>query len=164
MPGHTDPLGPAGGAVADEHVLLAVGVAGYQVGRGEVNATYRPSALIAGSLPPPPAGPPVAETLIRPVVPVTRSRTNTSDVALVSSDTRGAVEAKATYRPSALIAGVPAPASASVPSAARLTRVVTPVARSRTNTSSAWLVSPGTRFVAVEAKATYRPSALIAGR
>ncbi|MCW6005299.1 hypothetical protein K1W54_11995 [Micromonospora sp. CPCC 205371] len=38
-----------------------------------------------------------------------------------------------------------------------------PVRVSRTNTSSAPLVSPDTRFDALEAKATYRPSALIAG-
>ena len=41
------------------------------------------------------------------------------------------------------------------------TRSVVPVWRSRTNTSVAPLVSPGTRLVASETKATKRPSAEI---
>ena len=43
-----------------------------------------------------------------------------------------------------------------------LTRSVVPAWTSRTNTSMAPFVSPWTRFVARELKATYRPSALIA--
>jgi len=54
-------------------------------------------------------------------------------------------------------------ALASAPSLDTETRSVRAVARSWTNTSSAVLVSPGTRFVAPLMKATYRPSALIAG-
>ena len=44
-----------------------------------------------------------------------------------------------------------------------LTRRVVPVWRSRTKTSGVPLVSPGTRLVASEVKATKRPSAEIAG-
>jgi hypothetical protein len=44
-----------------------------------------------------------------------------------------------------------------------LTRVVVPVCRSCTNTSSLPLVSPATRVDAVEENATRRPSALMAG-
>ena len=50
-----------------------------------------------------------------------------------------------------------------MPALSTLTRSVIPVCRSRTNTSCDPLVSPGTRLVAREAKATKRPSALSAG-
>ncbi len=54
----------------------------------EEYATYRPSELIAGwRLLKPPWVPPLA-TLARVVVPLTRSRTNTSGTALVSPATR----------------------------------------------------------------------------
>jgi len=49
------------------------------------------------------------------------------------------------------------------PPVATLTLVVVPVRRSRTNTSSTPLVSPGTRFGAIERNATYRPFALSRG-
>ena len=48
------------------------------------------------------------------------------------------------------------------PEVATLTRVVVRRVRSRTNTSSVALPSRGTRSVAGELNATYRPSALIA--
>jgi hypothetical protein len=84
---------------------------------------------------------------------------------LVSPVTRlVASEAKATKRPSALIAGSrlsPLPWTLPLET---LTRVVVPAWRSRTNTSNAPLVSPPTRSVAFEAKAMNRPSPLIAGR
>ena len=44
------------------------------------------------------------------------------------------------------------------------TRSVVPAARSRTNTSTVSLRSPLTRLVSEETNATYRPSALSAGR
>ena len=108
---------------------------------------------------------PALETLTRSVVPICRSRTNTSGCPLVSPGTRlVAADQKATKRPSALIAGegelLP---SAWAPVVVRLTRSVLPVSRSRTNTSTTPLVSPGTRLVAPDWKATKRPSALIAG-
>ena len=77
-----------------------------------------------------------------------------------------ASEMKATKRPSALSAGGPrnhASRFPCMPSLATLTRSVIPVCRSRTNTSSALLLSPGTRLEADDLKATKRPSALSAG-
>src|SRR3954471_8577418 len=65
-----------------------------------VNATYRPSSLIEGSLLAPVAWLPPAPVLTRSVVPVTLSWTNTSPAPLVSPGTRCAsAEAKATHRP-----------------------------------------------------------------
>ena len=71
---------------------------------------------------------------------------------------------KATKRPSAESDGRTLPASPWRPPVATLTRSVRPVRRSRTNTSSAPLVSPGTRLVACELKATKRPSVESAGK
>ena len=73
------------------------------------------------------------------------------------------MELKATYRPSELIAGpeLEPLACAWVPEI--LIRFVLPVCRSRTNTSVARFVSPGTSFEASEAKATYRPFGVTAG-
>src|SRR5438876_469355 len=127
-------------------------------------ATVRPSALIValklGLSPWTPPGP----TLTRSVEAVSRSRTKTSQLALVSSGTRFvASDPNATNRPSALIAGKTLAPSASIPALSTLTRSVDPVARSRTNTSEALLLSSGTRLVAFDVNATYRPSALIAG-
>ena len=97
-------------------------------------------------------------------MPVWRSRTNTSSLPLVSPGTRLlASELKATKRPSAEIAGSKLSPLPWTPPGPRLTRWVVPVWRSRTNTSSTPLVSPGTRLVASESKATKRPSAEIAG-
>ena len=45
----------------------------------------------------------------------------------------------------------------------RLMRSVVPFCTSRTNTSGSPFVSPATRFVAADVKATYRPSSLIDG-
>jgi hypothetical protein len=53
------------------------------------------------------------------------------------------------------------PSLACEPSPATLVRSVTPVWRSRTNTSQLPFVSPGTRLEAKDEKATWRPSALI---
>ena len=94
----------------------------------------------------------VLDTLTRRVVPSFRSRTNTSLESLVSPGTRfDASELKATYRPSELIAGPkltsPLPWVSVLDT---LTRRVVPSFRSRTNTSWASLVSPGTRFDASE--------------
>jgi hypothetical protein len=96
-------------------------------------------------------------TETRRVVPATRSRTNTSPVLKVSPGTRSdALEKNATYRPSPEIAGSAAKSLAWAPLLLTDTRRVVPADRSRTNTS--WpLVSPGTKFEALEAKATYLP-------
>src|SRR5437762_4951613 len=131
-------------------------------------ATKRPSALIEGLPLEPLPSVPALLTLTRSVVPVHRSRTNTSCHPLVSPATRLVEsEVKATKRPSALIAG-PSPVSLlprfpSFPALSTLTRSVVPVRRSWTNTSGRPLVSPGTRLDAPETKATNRPLALIDG-
>src|SRR5688500_18826432 len=69
----------------------------------------------------------------------------------------------ATYRPSPLIDGAPLARLPWPRALVRLTRSVWRVARSWTNTSDRPLVSPDTRFLAADSKATYRPSALIDG-
>ncbi len=72
----------------------------------EIKPTKRPSALIAGRPLSAFACVPDESTLTRSVVPVCRSRTNTSSVALVSFGTRfEAGDEKATKRPSPLMAG-----------------------------------------------------------
>ena len=87
--------------------------------------------------------------------PVWRSWTNTSSQPLVSPGTRlEAREWKATKRPSALMEGVQLVPLPWLPAESRLTLVVSPVWRSRTNTSEVPLVSPGTRLEAPERKAT----------
>ena len=99
------------------------------------------------------------------VVPLRRSRRKMLVSPLVSSPTRfEASELNATNRPS----GEMASDSPLNPLAWRSfvlieTRRVLPVNRSRTKTSKEWLVSLGTRFEAIESKATYRPSAETAG-
>ncbi len=141
----------------------------------ELNATKRPSAEIAAeeesSFPLAPAASVARLTSV--VVFVSRSRTNTSKVASVSSGCRfEAPELKATKRPSAEIAGTsdsPFPFAPATPatSLARLTSVVVLVSRSRTSTSRPSRppsVSSGWRFEASDVKATSRPSAEIAGQ
>ena len=59
---------------------------------------------------------------------------------------------------------VPLPRSPWVPFCPTLARSVRPARRSRTKTSPALLVSPGTRLVALSQKATKRPSAEIAAK
>ena len=129
----------------------------------DVNATKRPSALMA-SIPLLlfPWVPSLA-TLTRSVVSVTRSRTKTSNSSLVSPATRLlASELNATKRPSALMAGKRLCSSPSLPSLATLTRSVVPLSRSWTKTSSSKLMSPATRLLAMDVNATKRPSALMA--
>ncbi len=90
-----------------------------------------------------------------------RSRRNTSRAALVSPVTRSVEdESKLTYRRSSLIVGA-SPPSAACPLAPTLTRSVTPA--STTNASGWPLVSPATRLVARESKATALPSAVMSG-
>jgi hypothetical protein len=73
----------------------------------------------------------------------------------VSGPTRlVANEPNATRLPSALIDGCVLSPLPCVPSLATLARSVLPLRRSRTNTSIAPSVSPLTRFVASESKAT----------
>ena len=128
----------------------------------ESNVTNRPSALSETSpIEAPFAAPPVADALTSSVVPAHRSRTKTSSSPLVSPGTRlGASERKATNRPFPLIAGRETNEErfeAWAPVLDTLTRVVAPVARSCTNTSSTPLVSPATRSAAVDRKTTIRP-------
>src|SRR5437763_1758153 len=130
----------------------------------DVKVTNRPSPEIAGSLLPRfPSAPPWPR-LTRLVLPLFRSRTNTSETAFVSPGTRlVASESKATNRPSAEIDGALLKAFASTPAELTLTRVVLLVFRSRTKMSSAAFRSFGTSVVAREVKATERPSAEIDG-
>src|SRR6266550_2456689 len=130
----------------------------------EANATNRPSPLIDGPRLAPSAGVASNPTLTSLVWPVSRSRTNTSSNPLVSPGTRFvAPEVNATKRPSALTDGSRLKPSACLPLLLTLTRSVLPLARSRTKTSIAALVSPPTRLVAIESKATTSPSGLTAG-
>jgi hypothetical protein len=68
---------------------------------------------------------------------------------------------KTTYRPVALIAMPRLNPVAWSPPVETLTRAVVPATRSRTKMSLTPLVSAGTRFVAMDSKATYRPLPLI---
>src|SRR5579884_3565931 len=86
-----------------------------------------------------------------------------SGAEFVSPGTRlSAADWKATNRPSPLIDGE-ALGWSDWPPEPTLTRTVVARCRSRTKTSVRWFVSPGTRLVASEAKATNRPSADSAG-
>ena len=99
-----------------------------------------------------------------PAEPVSRSRTNTSVLPFVSAGARlAADESKATKRPSSLNSGLVLMPSPCFPLLLRLTPSVLPLERSRTNTSTAPLVSPATRFAADESNATTTPSALADG-
>ena len=145
----------------------------------ESKATKRPSPLMAGrALLKFPWLPTLSTlTLVVATAPgsskipsasVSRSRTNTSRKPLLSPGTRlEATDSKATKRPSALMAAAPkSPLKLlpCVPALSTLTLSVSPVWRSWTKTSKTPLVSPATRLVAVEAKATKRPSPLMTGR
>ena len=111
-------------------------------------AIAAPSAAIAEA-------PPGA---ISRVPPVERFHRNTSRTPSESPATRfDADEANVTKLPSAEIELGTSPLAA-LPS---VIRSVAPVARSRTNTSATPLTSPATRFVALDVKTTYRPSAEI---
>ena len=123
--------------------------------------TTPPSALMSDGASP--LGPlpcsPEAETLTRTVWPAARSRTNTSAAPLVSPATRFvAWDVKTTYCPSALMRAFE-DGPLACPPAPTETRVVWPVAVSRTNTSRALLVSSGTSAGDDETNATSRPSA-----
>src|SRR2546428_83045 len=107
---------------------------------------------------------PWESTLTRLVLPVLRSRTKTSLTVFVSPPTRlVATELNATKRPLAEIDGTKLAPFSCAPWESTLTRLVLPALRSRTNTSLAPFVSPPTRLVAIELKATKRPSAEIEG-
>ena len=110
--------------------------------------------------------------LTRAVVPLCRSRTKMSEHGVGSVHTCGqespssllrlpAVDANATYRPSAEIEGPTESASAAAPTtpSARLTNVVVPACRSRTNTLVTASLSSALRLSAWETNATNRPSA-----
>src|SRR5919198_6515296 len=105
---------------------------------------------------------PSLATLARTVVPVVRSRTNTSPLKFVSPGTRlSEKDVKATRVPSPLI--VPSLPLAWAPLLETLIRVVVPVSWSCRNTSDVPFVSRLTRLLASESKTTKRPSALIDG-
>ena len=107
----------------------------------------RPAAL---------AGP----TLTRTISPVSWSLRNTSPTPFVSPGTRlVALDAKTRYRPSFESTGFCVSASACTETL--LTRVVTPLESSRTNTSPTPLVSPATRSAASDVKATVAPLSVI---
>jgi hypothetical protein len=128
----------------------------------EVKTTKRPSALAPGSELWSLACAPAVETLTRVVMRPATSRTKTSATPLVSLATRlVADDWKATNKALALIAGVPLAPLPCAPLVDTLIRVVCPAATSRRNISPTALVSPVTRFVAVESKATKRPSPLM---
>ena len=94
------------------------------------------------------------------------SRTNTSGKLLVSGSVTRSVAwlPNAMNRPSALITGSnDSRLPLRVPAAFTLTRRVTPLWRSRTNTSFSALKSLVTKSLARLRKATCRPSALITG-
>jgi len=138
---------------------------GTRLDASEANATNRPSALTAGEPLALSASPPALLTLTRCNAPVERSSRKASLVKFVSPATRlSAYDANRMNRPSGLIDGCELSPFASVLRPTTVTRSVVPAARSRTKMSAAWLRSLLTRFVADEANATNRPSALIAGR
>ena len=123
----------------------------------DANATWRPSPEIRDhdELPLPPAPTNPLARLTSRVVSPTVSRTNTSwsDSASPSGSKFDASDSKATWRPSSEMLGAregPSPLTLS----ARLTSLVVPACRSRTKTSSVASPSAGSRFVAVDAKAT----------
>ena len=149
---------------ANEHVRQAVGIARHQVAglrdEGDEPPVRRDRRLTLKPLPWTPPGP----TLTRRVVPVLRSRTNTSARRWCRPapgcwrPTRRRRSARPPRSPGRSLLAVALGAARARRSPAR----VVPVWRSRTNTSAAPLVSPGTRLVAYESKATNRPSAEIA--
>src|SRR4051812_19447776 len=108
-----------------------------------------------------PRSPPGVATPARAVAPHgVGPRTNPSVMPLVSPATRVvAGDWNATDRPSAEILAAPPPLLPWAPLEDTLIRLIVPAVRSRTNASIAPLVSPVTRLVAVELKATNRPSA-----
>ena len=89
------------------------------------------------------------------VVPFTRSRTNRSAPWVTPSTTLVPADQKDTYRPSFEIMPQPAlPLPIWAPFQVRSTRSVVPLRRSWTKMSTLLLVSPLTRLVASDAKAT----------
>src|SRR3989338_3314950 len=108
---------------------------------------------------------------VQPVAPMQVSRTKMSLTPFVSPLTRlSASEPKATKRPLLLMAGLLPALLPCVPLVATETRIVegvqpppAPAQVSRTKTSGAPFVSPATRLLASERKATKRPSELMAG-
>ena len=125
--------------------------------------THRPSAVIAGDDEVVTSSPPADVTDARNVVPACRSRTKTSCRSLKSSRTRLFMEErKATTLPSsestASLTPQQAVLSPWVPAVEIDTRSVVPLMRSRTKRSASPFVSPETRVVAFDTKATNLPS------
>lgn len=137
--------------------------AGSSVVAPESKATRRPSREIRARWDPRSPAAPVAPVarLTSVVVCAPTSRTTTSTWPLTSPGTRSvAFVWNATREPSPEIVGsAESPVPLTPAPVARLTRVVVPVERSRRKTSEMVSRSSGSRFVAVERNATYRPSA-----
>ena len=134
--------------------LLSV-VSGERLVAVELKATVEPSADRAADSPPVAALIPstVREATVRS--PVRRFFTNTSGYPSVSSGLRlSAAETNATVCPSAEIDGRSLIALPLTPAAVCEASCTWPVERSLTNTSTTVSVSPGSRFVAIEANAT----------
>jgi len=93
------------------------------------------------------------------VTPVVRSCTNQSESSVVSPGAAFVARlTNSTRRPSALTCAAPLWPFSSPPSVRRLTRVVVPATRSRTNTSSTPFVSPGTTLAERDVNTTTEPS------
>jgi len=128
----------------------------------ETNATYRPSAEIAGSKEPSLAGWPLVLTEMRPVVRRARSRMNTPP-PWAPATRLDAAESNVTKRPSAEIDGSEASSLIDPPLVGTDTLRVVCDTRSRTNTRYRLIVRPGTRLDAEKVKATNLPSAEMDG-
>src|SRR5262245_52531828 len=87
----------------------------------------------------------------------------TGPQVLVSSSDSGPDVSNTTKRASAEMRGLLLGRVFCSPDVRTLTRSIAPESRSFTKTSATALVSPGTRFVAVDQNATKRPSPLICG-
>src|SRR5438874_1644352 len=127
-------------------------------------ATHRPVAESEGPKLEELPWTPAESTDTRTVCPVLRSCTKTSLTSFVSPATRlVANDWKATTRPVAESEGLELVSLPWVPAESTDTRTVCPVLRSCTKTSRYSFVSPATRLVANDWKATTRPVAEIEG-
>src|SRR6478609_3798255 len=111
-----------------------------------------------------PAAQPSVPTETSVVERAPRSRTKTSFWLFGSRALSFDEEANTTLVPLSSIHGSKPPVADWLSLSWRLTRVVAPSVRSRTKASTEALVSPATRLVALDSKATYRPFDDIDGR
>jgi hypothetical protein len=165
--------GAGNGPVSDAFVHSSASSA-LRLAATDTKTTRPPSGKMVGTNESPVAEAPVmlSARLTRVVVPLCRSRTNTSEHGVGSVHSSGqespssllrlpAVEANATNWPSAEVVGPVESASAPTPVApsARLTNVVVAAYRSRTNTFATPSLSSALRLSAPETNTTNRPSA-----